>query len=183
MRSAVASATGSGSWGAAAMGLEELRKHGANINAQADAVLAALRRASGHGRTCRAATRFEKLFVNDSLRRNAVSRLRLEHVFSLLQAGELAEAQACLDPVALASTDPDVRLLDLTRIHLAALQALNAHSPAGLHKALKRYEVYLRAGTAPKKHLALISDIAADGYAFSKARPVADSLVLEFLGG
>jgi hypothetical protein len=107
--------------------------------------------------------------------------LRLGHVLRLLKAGELLGAATCLDEVRLSDVSPDRRWLELDRLHHHALAALAEHDGEALFTALKAYEVFLREGTAPDEHLALIAEVAAGAYQYARARPVADSLVLEFL--
>jgi hypothetical protein len=69
--------------------------------------------------------------------------LRLHHGFGLLRVGELAQAQACLERVALAGSSPEGRILELSDIHLDALQALRSRSIDQLRDGLKRYEEFL----------------------------------------
>ena len=53
---------------------------------------------------------------------------------------------------------------------------------AWLFEELRRYQEFLRAGSAPDDHLQLIGEVTADSYAYPKTRPLADSLVVDFLG-
>ena len=74
----------------------------------------------------------------------------LEHLHQPVRLrGELAQARVCLADVDAEALSTDLRLFELSQIHLDSLEALNNHRAGDLKKALSRYEDFLRAGTAP----------------------------------
>ena len=165
----------------AAKDLESLVRHGGDAQTSLDLVLQEVHGLAGRDDSCRALAAFADMFGRDPSRRDLEGRERLHQVLALIKAGELAQARECLIAVAFASSTPESRLVELSGIHLAALAALRARSVPDLRMELKRYEEFLQTGTAPDEHLAFISEIVADSYAFPKTRPVADSLVVDFL--
>lgn len=181
-RVAVDAAIASHAWRRAAEQLAILRSMGVDISPQSDTALMGVAATGRSGQACRALDLFDNLFVLEPARRDMVARLRMQHAFGLLKLGELAQAGACLEAVAFAATSPDGRQLELNRIHLDAMQALHGRSASSLRDALKRYETFLRGGNASPEHLDFMAEIVAEAYLIPKARPIADSLVVEFLG-
>ncbi len=176
----VRTAIEAGDFVAAAEGLAALHAAGAEIDVELTGLMARLGAVSDPFSGCAALDRID-FAVNDR-NREALARLRLAQVFGLIELGELAEARACLADVNPEELITGHRLFELSQIHLDSLEALNNHRAGELRKALARYEDFLRAGAAPDAHLAFIASIAVQGYRYRASRPVADSLVVEFLG-
>ncbi len=168
-------------WQEAAQTLAVMQEAGIAIGAPVDQVMIALSDPGRASRACRALDFFEEIIVTDTGRREKMAVLRLQHAFNLLRLGELAQADVCLNRVSVPTTSPERRLLELAFIHRDALSALGSHHVKGLWSALKRYEIFLRAGGAPDEQLKLISEVAVGAYRYSRTKPLADSLVSEFL--
>jgi class 3 adenylate cyclase len=166
---------------AAAHDLDILTRHGGDPQRALGLVLAEVHGLAGTDMACHSLAQFAGFMGRDSDHHDRDGRERLYQALALMRTGELAQARECLMAVAFAAGTPESRLVELSGIHLAALAALRARSVPDLRLELKRYEEFLQTGTAPDEHLRLIAEIVADSYAFPKSRPVADSLVVDFL--
>ncbi len=178
----IAHAVAVGAWQDAAATVAAMAEAGQDTGPAVEHVFQVLADPGQNSRACRALDFFEEILLVDPQRRDQMARLRLLHAFQLLRLGELAQADVCLDRVAFAATSPERRLLELARIHHDALTALAAHDASALWDALRRYEVFLRAGATPAEHLQLAAEVAVSAYQHAKTRALADSLVAEYLG-
>ncbi|MBI5509478.1 MAG: adenylate/guanylate cyclase domain-containing protein [Deltaproteobacteria bacterium] len=165
----------------AATALKTLVAHGVEVSGELELVLRESHAIAGTDLSCRALALFAELLRADPALREANGRERLYQALALTRAGELAQARECLQAVAFAPDSPEARLAQLDAIHLGAAAALRARAVLDLKEELKRYEDFLQKGSAPDEHLAFIAEVVADAYAFPKTRPVADSLVVDYL--
>jgi len=101
----------------------------------------------GHG--CGALDYLDKTLLANPQLRDDLARLRLQQALALLRAHELAQAAACLDRIVITPASPERRPLELSRLHLAALNALGSHDAPSLAAALNGYAAFCAVGAHP----------------------------------